>query len=175
MKNKIVLHIPHSSLKLTREFVNVEKLLTKKEVQKFNLQMTDLYTHELFKSLSCPIIKAKYSRICCDVEKFSDDEKECWGNPAIIVNCGYRCDALNEAVKGSKTSAHTIGAAADIEPKNQRNKEFLGFLEQYLLDNHIPFDQLVSEKPDKNGVPSWIHIGLKNRQGKQRRMVFTIK
>lgn len=102
-------------------------------------------------------------------------EKECWGNPAIIVNCGYRCDALNEAVKGSKTSAHSIGAAADIEPKNQRNKEFLRFLEKYLLDNHIPFDQLISEKPDKNGVPSWIHIGLKNRQGKQRQMVFTIK
>lgn len=102
-------------------------------------------------------------------------EKECWGNPAIIVNCGYRCDALNEAVKGSKTSAHSIGAAADIEPKNQRNKEFLRFLGQYLLDNHIPFDQLVNEYPDKNGVPSWIHIGLKNRQGKQRRMVFAIK
>lgn len=102
-------------------------------------------------------------------------EKECWGNPAIIVNCGYRCDALNKAIKGSKTSAHVIGAAADIEPKNQRNKEFLSFLEQYLLDNHIPFDQLLNEKPDKNGVPSWIHIGLKNRQGKQRRMVFAIK
>ena len=102
-------------------------------------------------------------------------EEKSWGNPAIIVNCGYRCDALNEAVKGSKTSAHTIGAAADIEPKNQRNKEFLRFLEQYLLDNHIPFDQLLSEHPDKNGVPSWIHIGLKNRQGKQRGMVFAIK
>lgn len=102
-------------------------------------------------------------------------EKNSWGTASIIVNCGYRCDALNEAVKGSKTSAHVIGAAADIEPKNQHNKEFLRFLEQYLLDNHIPFDQLISEKPDKNGVPSWIHIGLKNRQGKQRRMVFAIK
>ena len=102
-------------------------------------------------------------------------EKECWGNPAIVVNSGYRCDALNKVIGGSKTSAHSIGAAADIEPKNQHNKEFLSFLEQYLLDNHIPFDQLLSEHPDKNGVPSWIHIGLKNRQGKQRRMVFSIK
>ena len=102
-------------------------------------------------------------------------EKECWGNPAIVVNSGYRCDALNNAIGGSKTSAHSIGAAADIEPKNGKNKEFLRFLEKYLLDNHIPFDQLLNEKPDKNGVPSWIHIGLKNRQGKQRGMVFTIK
>lgn len=104
-------------------------------------------------------------------------EKNSWGTASIIVNCGYRCDALNVAIKGSKTSAHSIGAAADIEPKNQKNKEFFRFLEKYLLDNHIPFDQLISEKPDKNGVPSWIHIGLKNREGegKQRQMVFTIK
>lgn len=102
-------------------------------------------------------------------------EENEWGSAAIVVNSGYRCDALNEAVKGSKTSAHVIGAAADIEPKNQKNKEFFRFLEKYLLDNHIPFDQLLSEHPDKNGVPSWIHIGLKNRQGKQRRMVFAIK
>lgn len=101
-------------------------------------------------------------------------KENCWGNPAIIVNSGYRCDALNNAIGGSKTSAHSIGAAADIEPKNQRNREFLRFLEQYLLDNHIPFDQLINEHP-KNDIPSWVHIGLKNREGKQRRMVFTIK
>lgn len=101
-------------------------------------------------------------------------EENCWGTAAIIVNSGYRCDELNDAIGGSKTSAHSIGAAADIEPKNQRNREFLRFLEQYLLDNHIPFDQLINEKPI-NGVPSYIHIGLKNRFGKQRRMVFTLK
>lgn len=101
-------------------------------------------------------------------------KKEYWGNPSIIVNSGYRCDALNDAIGGSKTSAHSIGAAADIEPANGKNREFLRFIEQYLLDNHIPFDQLINEKP-VNGVPSWIHIGLKNREGKQRRMVFTKK
>lgn len=101
-------------------------------------------------------------------------KKEYWGNPSIIVNSGYRCVALNDAIGGSKTSAHSIGAAADIEPANGKNREFLRFIEQYLLDNHIPFDQLINEKP-VNGAPSWIHIGLKNREGKQRRMVFTIK
>ena len=101
-------------------------------------------------------------------------EDKCYGDAAIVVNSGYRCEALNTAIKGSKTSEHMLGTAADIEPKNGRNREFLRFFEQYLLDNHIPFDQLINEKP-VNGVPSWIHIGLKNREGKQRRMVFTIK
>ena len=95
-----------------------------------------------------------------------------WGTAAIVVNSGYRCDALNKAIGGSKTSAHTLGTAADIEPKNQRNKEFFEYCKEYLDDK--PFDQLINEKP-VNGIPSWVHLGLKNRNGEQRRMVFTIK
>lgn len=99
-------------------------------------------------------------------------EKNNWGTASVIVNSGYRSDALNKAIGGSKTSAHSIGAAADIEPKNQRNKEFYEYCKEYLEDK--PFDQLINEKPVK-GIPSWIHLGLKNRKGEQRRMVFTIK
>lgn len=100
-------------------------------------------------------------------------EKNNWGTASVIVNSGYRSDALNKAIGGSKTSAHSIGAAADIEPKNQRNKEFYEYCKEYLEEHQIPFDQLINEKPVK-GIPSWIHIGLKNRKGEQRRMVFTI-
>ena len=88
--------------------------------------------------------------------------KNNWGTAAIVVNSGYRSDALNKAIGGSKTSAHSIGAAADIEPKNQRNKEFYEYCKEYL-----------NEKPVK-GIPSWVHIGIKNVKGEQRRMVFTI-
>ena len=95
-----------------------------------------------------------------------------WGTGSIIVNSGYRCDALNKAIGGSKTSSHKLGTAADIEPKNQRNKEFYDYCKKYLEDKQ--FDQLINEKP-VNGVPSWVHLGLKNGKGEQRRMVFTIK
>lgn len=101
-------------------------------------------------------------------------EKNNWGTAAIVVNSGYRCDALNKAIGGSKTSAHSIGAAVDVKPKNQRNKEFFNFLDTYLLVNNIMFDQLINEKP-VNGIPSWVHLGLKNQKGEQRRTVFTIK
>ena len=96
-------------------------------------------------------------------------EKNSWGSPAIVVNSGYRCDALNKAIGGSKTSAHSIGAAADIEPANGKNKEFHRFVEKYLLDNHIPFDNLINEYNY-----SWTHLGLKNREGKQRRLSFSL-
>ena len=96
-------------------------------------------------------------------------EEKSWGNPAIVVNSGYRCDALNKAIGGSKTSAHSIGAAADIEPANGKNKDFHRFVEKYLLDNHIPFDNLINEYNY-----SWTHLGLKNREGKQRRLSFSL-
>lgn len=92
-----------------------------------------------------------------------------WGSSAIVVNSGYRCEALNKAVNGSKTSAHSIGAAADIEPANGKNREFHRFVEKYLLDNHIPFDNLINEYNY-----SWTHLGLKNREGKQRRLSFSL-
>ena len=76
MKNKIILHIPHSSLKLTKEFKNFQKHISNNEINKFNLTMTDLFTDKLFSYNKFKFIKANYSRICCDVEKFIDDNQE---------------------------------------------------------------------------------------------------
>ena len=84
-----------------------------------------------------------------------------YGDPAIIVNSGYRSEALNKAVKGSKTSEHMLGTAADIEPKNGRNKEFFEWLKAYLDDKQ--FSQLINEYPDKNDCPSWIHLSIRGR------------
>ena len=84
-----------------------------------------------------------------------------YGDPAIMVNSGYRSEALNKAVKGSKTSEHMLGTAADIEPKNGRNKEFFEGMKTYVADKQ--FSQLINEYPDKNGKPSWIHISIRGR------------
>ena len=84
-----------------------------------------------------------------------------YGDPAIMVNSGYRSEALNKAVNGSKTSEHLLGTAADIEPKNGRNKEFFEWLKAYLDDKQ--FSQLINEYPDKNDCPSWIHLSIRGR------------
>ena len=84
-----------------------------------------------------------------------------YGDPAIMVNSGYRSEALNKAVKGSKTSEHMLGTAADIEPKNGRNKEFFEWMKAYLDDKQ--FSQLINEYPDKENNPKWIHISIRGR------------
>lgn len=114
------------------------------------------------------------------VEKLLDPLRNDWaeycdvnrlGNPAISVNSGYRCNELNKAVGGSLTSAHLTGYAADIIPSNGRMKEFQVWITEAI--EKYDFDQLIYEKP-RNGIASWIHLGLKNKEGLQRRQKFTI-
>ena len=68
------------------------------------------------------------------VETILDPIREAWNAPLIITS-GYRSDALNKAVGGSKTSAHRCGLAADVVPKNMADiDEFAAFVKDYLKD-----------------------------------------
>lgn len=74
-KMKIILHMPHTSLKVPRNFfkgLKIEKSL----FNKYNLLMSDIGVDLLFSDIKAKRIKAKYSRLYCDVERFADDAKE---------------------------------------------------------------------------------------------------
>ena len=49
------------------------------------------------------------------IDKVLDPIRERYGSP-IRVSSGYRCKKLNDVVKGSKTSQHMKGEAADLVP-----------------------------------------------------------
>lgn len=87
-----------------------------------------------------------------------------WGS-SIIVNSGYRCDALNKAVGGVSTSVHRLGYAADLVPGNGKIDEFSKFVKDWLVKNRIKFDQVITET---QGKTRWVHIGLKSSTGSQR-------
>ena len=74
-----------------------------------------------------------------------------------VINSGYRCPELNEAVRGSKTSQHCHGEAADIEVPGVANGE----LAQWIVDN-LDFDQVILEFYTP-GQPSsgWVHVTYK--------------
>ena len=94
--------------------------------------------------------------------------REAWGS-AIKVTSGYRCEKLNCFVGGSKTSSHTIGYGVDLIPLNGKMSEFKKFIVDYMKNKM--FDQCIIEK---SGKTEWIHIGLYNAKGQQRRMIFNI-
>lgn len=103
--------------------------------------------------------------VCC--------ARQQWGTPAIRVSSGYRSSALNRAVGGSATSAHCVGYAFDLVPQNGRLADFKRFCSEWLCRR--AFDQMISEDEDASGVPRWVHIGYKNRQGGQRRQMLSMR
>jgi zinc D-Ala-D-Ala carboxypeptidase len=73
----------------------------------------------------------------------------------IYVSSGYRSEALNKAIKGSKTSQHCKGQAMDIDMDGSditNNDVF------YYIKNNLNFQQLIAEFP-VDGKLSWVHVG----------------
>lgn len=70
---KLVLHIPHSSINIPiKDGFIVDENIIQSELNK----LTDWYTDELFDSPNDIIIRADFSRIFCDPERFIDDKVE---------------------------------------------------------------------------------------------------
>lgn len=116
------------------------------------------------------------------VQQLLDPLREAWaiecahekfGTPAIRVSSGYRGFQLNEAVGGSKTSAHCYGLAADLVPINGRLAEFKRFCRAWLHGR--AFDQMISESEDATGTPRWVHIGYKARNGRLRQQLLSMR
>lgn len=70
---KLILHIPHSSTIIPiKDGYCVTDEILKQEI----LKLTDWYTDDLFENETDRSIKAPFSRIFCDTERFSDDSQE---------------------------------------------------------------------------------------------------
>lgn len=75
MKNKLILHIPHSRLSLPVGFAS-KTTIDRGELETFVCDMCDMYTDKLFDCSGCKRVMPKYSRVFCDVEKFDNDNIE---------------------------------------------------------------------------------------------------
>ena len=73
MKNKVILHVPHSSVNIPNcEGYVVDMISLEREM----LKLTDWYTDDLFYSEEDEMIVAEFSRVFCDPERFTDDSQE---------------------------------------------------------------------------------------------------
>lgn len=86
----------------------------------------------------------------------------------ISINSGFRSAALNKAVGGSATSAHSYGYAADTVPSDGNMREYQKVVLEWAKTHK--FDQIIIEYP-KDYVATWIHIGYKNGSGMQRKQI----
>ncbi|CDT54076.1 putative Endolysin gp23 [Vibrio coralliirubri] len=72
----------------------------------------------------------------------------------IIVSSGYRTPALNTAIKGSRTSSHMKGLAADFRVPGLTVAQVV----QFIIEEANGYDQVINE------YDSWVHIGLPRKQ-----------
>jgi len=68
----------------------------------------------------------------------------------IFISSGFRPMELNDAIGGSKTSAHMRGDAADLKVINQTPYETA----ELIVELRLPFDQVIHE------FGRWVHIGV---------------
>ena len=73
--NNLLLHIPHASLHLPRDFWR-DVAVDQKIIEKNLHFMADYKVGELVRDIDCHKVIAKYSRLYCDVERFRDDSDE---------------------------------------------------------------------------------------------------
>lgn len=78
-------------------------------------------------------------------------------NAPMLIDSGYRCEALNAAVGGSKTSAHVQGYAADfICPAYGSPLAIV----KAIAASKLEFDQIIQEG-------TWVHISFDPRTRRQ--------
>lgn len=75
-----------------------------------------------------------------------------WGT--ISISSGFRSIGVNMAVRGSASSQHLKGEAADIQPQANIISVY-----NWIMASDIKYGQLIFESKD-NGKREWIHISL---------------
>ena len=94
------------------------------------------------------------------IEEVLDPLREMYGAP-IRVNSGYRSPMVNARIKGSKTSQHMKGQAADITAGSKKENKRLFDIISAALD----YDQLINEADY-----SWIHVSYAGKENRYSRI-----
>lgn len=82
----------------------------------------------------------------------------------VRITSGYRAPAVNAAIRGSRTSQHMKGEAADLKLVRSHNAERVAAL---LAAMELPVDQCIWYEPDVGG-----HVHVSFRQDGQQRGQF---
>ena len=86
---------------------------------------------------------------------FLEEVKTVLGGKPIMINSGYRCKLVNDAVGSKDTSQHRIGCAADIRVPSMTPDEVV----KAVIASGIGYDQIIRE------FDRWTHISIPSVAG----------
>ena len=92
------------------------------------------------------------------------------GKP-VSINSAYRSPEVNAAIKGSKTSQHCHGTAADIRVAGMVPEQVV----KRIIASALPYDQVIREFSDPVRGGGWTHVSIVNiKDAKPRKMALII-
>ena len=86
---------------------------------------------------------------------FLEEVKTVLGGKPIMINSGFRCKVVNDAVGSKDTSQHRIGCAADIRVPSMTPDEVV----KAVIASGIGYDQVIRE------FDRWTHISIPSEAG----------
>ena len=111
-------------------------------------------------------------RLCGWLEMLRDEWNRRYGegNDPIIINSGYRSEAVNKAVGGAKGSNHLTGCAADIRVAGMEQAlRYAVILLDISDESREDFDELLIERSPKGGY--WLHFAVRPPRQENRRKI----
>ena len=82
------------------------------------------------------------------------------GDDPIVINSGYRSEAVNKAVGGMKGSNHLTGCAADIRVAGiEQLVRYATILLDISDESQEDFDELLLERSPRGGY--WLHFAVR--------------
>jgi hypothetical protein len=86
---------------------------------------------------------------------FLEEVKTALGGKPIMINSGFRCKTVNDAVGSSDKSQHRLGCAADIRVPSMTPDEVV----KAVIASGIGYDQVIRE------FDRWTHISIPSVAG----------
>lgn len=89
------------------------------------------------------------------------------GDAPIIINSGYRSEAVNKAVGGAKGSNHLTGCAADIRVADiEQALRYAVILLDISDDSREDFDELLLERSPRGTY--WLHFAVRPSDNRRK-------
>ena len=108
-------------------------------------------------------------RLCSWLEMLRDEWNRRYGegDDPIIINSGYRSEAVNKAIGGAKGSNHLTGCAADIRVAGMEQAlRYSVILLDISGESREDFDELLIERSPKGGY--WLHFAVRPSDNRRK-------
>ena len=108
-------------------------------------------------------------RLCGWLEMLRDEWNKRYGegDDPIVINSGYRSEAVNKAVGGVKGSNHLTGCAADIRVAGiEQLVRYATILLDISDESQEDFDELLLERSPKGGY--WLHFAVRPSDNRRK-------